>query len=224
MPSSTPSALHPVLRSSGAHEHPDVGFVVPEHEVAGADVSLDHACASPDRDLDLDLTSLNPIMSSGEGWGNWPTLLGLCGPSISPDTGVGEYAGDGTIDLSVLGGGSISPIKVDEYASSPAGRRVDPSRPMDEGYRMDDQEDEDVIGLFAAKASDNGFVPPSGMERARAKAERSLWTMSSTLQKASALLQVRESRGRGAASRFLTKLGLNIGSSMTTMTMITKTT
>ena len=76
VPSPTPSIPHPLLRSSGTHEHPDgpmLGFVVREREVADADTStrLDHASASPDRGLDLDLTSLTslgPSVSGGEGW------------------------------------------------------------------------------------------------------------------------------------------------------------
>ena len=91
------------------------------------------------------------------------------------------------------------------------------SRALEEERRMDDEEEEDVMGLlFAANASDDDFVPPSGMARVKARAERSLWTASSTLQKASVLLQVRESRGRGSPSRFRTKLRLSIGSRMTT--------
>src|ERR1700744_762418 len=91
--------------------------------------------------------------------------------SVSPDTGVGEYAGDGTIDPSVLGGGGgVIPSKVDEYASSPAGRREDLSRAMEEEYRMDDEEEEDVMGLlFAANASDDDFVPSSGMGKGKGK-------------------------------------------------------
>ena len=127
VPSPTPSAPHPLLRSSGTHEHPDgpmLGFVVPERADAGT--SLDHTRESPDRGLDFDLTSLTslgPSVSGGEGWADWPTQRGLGGTSVSPDTDVGEYAGDGTIDPSVLGGGggSISPSKVDGYSSSPAG-------------------------------------------------------------------------------------------------------
>jgi hypothetical protein len=41
------------------------------------------------------------------------------------EAGVSEYAGDGTIDLSVLGGGGTSPTKVDNYSSSPTGRHVE---------------------------------------------------------------------------------------------------
>ena len=105
VPSSTPSAPHPLLRSSGTHEHPDgpmLGFVVPEREVADADAStnLDHTRANPDRSLDSDftsLTSLNPSVSGGKGWVAWHTKHGLDGTSVSPDTVVGEYAGDVTM-------------------------------------------------------------------------------------------------------------------------------
>ena len=45
---------------------------------------------------------------------DWPTQHGLSGTSVSPDTGVSGYAGNGTIDLSVLGGGGVvSPSRVD---------------------------------------------------------------------------------------------------------------
>ena len=180
VPSPTPSAPHPLLRSSGTHDHPDgpmLGFVVPEHEVADADpdagTSLDHVRASPDRGLDFDLTSLtslNASVSGGEGWVDWQAQHGHGGTSVSPDTGVGEYAGDGTIDPSVLGGGGISPSKVDDYSSSPAGRRVDLSRAMEEDYRMDDEEEEDVMGLlFAANTSDEDFVPPSVSGKGKGK-------------------------------------------------------
>ena len=181
VPSPTPSVPHPLLRSSGTHDHPDgpmLGFVIREREASDADPdagpSLDHVRASPDRGLDLDLTSLTslgPSVSGGEGWADWPTQHGLGGPSVSPDTGVGEYAGDGTIDPSVLGrGGGVSPSKVDDYASSPAGRREDLSRAMEEEYRMDDEEEEDVMDLlFAANGSDDDFVPPSGMGKSKGK-------------------------------------------------------
>jgi hypothetical protein len=62
IPSPTPPAPHPLLRSSGTHEHPDgpmLGFVVPER--ADASTSLDHARESPDRGLDFDLTSLTSL-------------------------------------------------------------------------------------------------------------------------------------------------------------------
>ena len=82
-----------------------------EHEIADdpdARPSLGPAPENPDRGLDFDLTSLtslNPSVSGGERWVAWPTQRGVGGTSVNPDTGVGEYAGDGTIDLSVLGGG-----------------------------------------------------------------------------------------------------------------------
>ena len=96
--SPTPSALHPLLRSSGTHDHldgPMLGFVVREREVTYADTrtSLDHARANSDHGLDFDLTSLTslgPSASGGEGWADWPTQRGLGGSSVSPDTGVGK--------------------------------------------------------------------------------------------------------------------------------------
>ena len=72
--------------------------------------------------------------------------------------------------FSAEGGGGISPSKVDGYTSSPAGRRADLSRAMEEDYRMDDEEEEDVMGLlFATNGSDEEFVPPSGMGKGKGK-------------------------------------------------------
>ena len=235
VPSPTPSVPHPLLRSSGTHDHPDgpmLGFVIREREVPGADPdagpSLDHVRASPDRGLDLDLTSLTslgPSVSGGEGWADWPTQHGLGGPSVSPDTGVGEYAGDGTIDPSVLGGGGgVSPSKVDDYASSPAGRREDLSRAMEEEYRMDDEEEEDVMDLlFAANGSDDDFVPPSGMGKSKGKSRAVAMDSVVNSPENVGAFQVREPRGRGGPIRFQTKLRLRIWSRMmTTITKVTK--
>jgi hypothetical protein len=152
-----------------------LGFVAPEHDNADPDpiiagTSLDHAHASPDRGLDFDLTSLSAISSGGEGWADWNTAPVLGGPSASTEAGLGEYAGDGTIDPSILGGAGLSPAKVDDYSSSPAGRRVELARAVDEDYRMNDEEEEDVMGLlFAENASDDDFVPPSGMGKGKGK-------------------------------------------------------
>ena len=68
------------------------------------------------------------------------------------------------------------------YSSSPTGRRANLSRAMEEDYRMDDAEEEDVIGLlFAANGSDDDFLClRRGQARVRAKVELSLWTASST--------------------------------------------
>ena len=110
VPSPTPSASHSFLRSSGTQDHPDgsmLGFEAPEHDAdPDAGLSLGHARASSDRHFGFvltSLTSLNSSVSGGEVWVDWPAQHGLNGTSVSPDTGVGEYAGDGTIDLSVLG-------------------------------------------------------------------------------------------------------------------------
>ena len=164
VPSPTPSAPHP--------DGPMLGFVVPAR--GDASMSLNHARESPDRGLDFDLTSLislGPSVSGGEGWADWPTQHGLGASSVSPDTSVGEYAGDGTIDPSVLGGGEgINPSKMDGYSSSPPGLRADLSHAMEEDYQMDDEEEEDVMGLlFATNGSDEEFVPPSGMGKGKGK-------------------------------------------------------
>ena len=76
VPSPSPLAPNPLLRSLGTHGHPDrpmLDFVIAEHEVADTDpdvgMSLGNAHASPDRSLDFDLaslTSLNASVSDGE--------------------------------------------------------------------------------------------------------------------------------------------------------------
>jgi hypothetical protein len=177
VPTPTPPTPHPLLRSSGTHDHPDgpmLGFVIPEHDATHADpvvgTSLDHAHASPDRGLDFDLTSLSALSSGGEGWADWNPAPVLGDMSVGMEAGVGEYAGDGTIDPSILGGGGTSPTKVDDYSSSPAGRRAELSRVTDEDYTMNDEEEEDVMGLlFAANASDDDFVPRSGLGKGKGK-------------------------------------------------------
>jgi hypothetical protein len=68
--------------------------------------------------------------------------------SIGTEVGVGEYAGDGTIDLSVLGGGGTSPTKVADYSSSPAGWHAELLHTMNEEYHMDDKEEEGMMGLL----------------------------------------------------------------------------
>jgi hypothetical protein len=70
VPSPTPHTPHPLLRSSGTHDHPDgpmLGFVVPEHADADpvAGTSLDHADATPDRGLHVDLTPFRAAVKGG---------------------------------------------------------------------------------------------------------------------------------------------------------------
>ena len=79
----------------------------------------------------------------------------VCAAS-STDTGIGEDAGDGTIDPSVLGGGSKSPNKIDAYSSSPM-HQV--SRDRGEEYDGDDEEEE-VMGLLVQNTSEDDFTPP----------------------------------------------------------------
>ena len=76
VPSPSPLAPNPLLRSLGTHHQPDgpmLDFVIAEHEIADADpdlgTSLGHARASPDPGLDFDhtsFTSLNASVSGGE--------------------------------------------------------------------------------------------------------------------------------------------------------------
>ena len=135
-----------------------LGFPIPEHDAAG--VSVGHALPSPDRDLDLyfDLTSLCPCAAcaaSGEGWVDWHAGRVLGDTSAGTDTGVvGKYAGNGTID-SVLGGGGNSPDKFEEHASSCVHRfgryggvKLQISRAAAEGECMDDEGEEDVMSLL----------------------------------------------------------------------------
>jgi hypothetical protein len=149
-----------------------LGFAIPEHNDAAAypagGTSLP---ASSERGSDFDLTSLSAIWSGGERWVDWNATRVLGGASASTDAGVDEYAGDGTIDPSNLGGGGLSPAKVDDYSSSPADRRVELSRTVDEDYKMnDEEEEEDVMGLlFAENTSDDDFVPSSGMGKGKGK-------------------------------------------------------
>ncbi|KAN0136382.1 hypothetical protein V8E53_005750, partial [Lactarius tabidus] len=226
VPSPTPPTPRPLLRSSGTHDHPDgpmLGFIAPEHNNADPDpitgTSLNHAHASPDRGLDFDLTSLSGISSGGEGWADWNATGVLGGPSVSTDAAVGKYAGDGTIDPSILGGAGLSPAKVDDYLSPPIGRRVELSRAVDEDYRMNDEE-EDVMGLLLRRTPATTTLWE--WARVKARAERSLWTALSTCRGASELLPVRGFRGRGDADHFRTKLRPIIESNKTTIATTTK--
>ena len=40
---------------------------------------------------------------------------------------------------------------------------------MEEDYRMDDEGEEDVMGLFATNANDDDFIPSSGMGKGKCK-------------------------------------------------------
>jgi hypothetical protein len=132
-------------------------------------LSLDHAHSNPDRGLNFDL-SLSAISSGGEGWVDWNAAHGLGGQRVSTEAGVGKYAGDGSIDPSVLGGGGLSPSNVDDYSSSHAGRLLELSRVADEGYTMNNEKEQDVMGLlFAANTIDEDFVPRSGLSKGKDK-------------------------------------------------------
>ena len=63
---------------------------------------------------------------------------------------------------------------------------------MEEYYRMDDEEKEEVMGLlFAANTSDEDLCLVRRRARLKERAERSLWTASSTRPIASTLRLVR---------------------------------
>jgi hypothetical protein len=172
-----PPPLHPLLRT---HDHPDgpmLGFMIPEHDGADADAALSHAFTSPDRDLDFEpITSLSASAAPSDGWVDWRAGHVLGGTSAGTDTGViGEYAGNGTIDPSVLGGGGGNCAeKADEYSSSPVRRFRDGGAQLSrattgEGGGVDDEEEDDVMGLLFQNASDDDFVPPSGSGKGKGK-------------------------------------------------------
>ena len=95
--------------------------------------------------------------------------------SAGTDTASGEYAGDGTIDPSVLGGGGSNiPDKFEQHASSSARRfgGFDSGlglRATHESERMDDEEEEDVMGMLFENVSHDDFVPPSGLGKGKGK-------------------------------------------------------
>ena len=171
-----PPLPHPFLRTA-THDHPDgpmLGFPIPEHDASGA--NLGHDLPSPNRDLDLDfdLTSLSASATSDDGWVDWRARHVFGRTSVGTDTASGEYAGDGTIDPSVLGEGSNSPDKFEEHASSLARRfggydGRERLRAMHEGERMDDEEEEDVMGLLFENVGHDDFVPPSGLGKGKGK-------------------------------------------------------
>ena len=116
--------------------------------------------------MEWDLTSL----STREGLVDWRAGHVLGGT----DLGAGEYAGDRTIDPSVLGGGGSgnSADMADEYANSPDRQiRGDggAERAVNEGDVMDDEEEEDVVGILFENASDNDLLPPSGLGKGKGK-------------------------------------------------------
>jgi hypothetical protein len=68
---------------------------------------------------------------------------------------------------------------------------VELSRTMDEGYRMDDKGEEDVMGLlFAASTSDEDFVPRPDWASLKARAARLLRAVLLTRRRALTLLLV----------------------------------
>ncbi|KAI9436869.1 hypothetical protein H4582DRAFT_364171 [Lactarius indigo] len=162
-----------LLLTAGTHDHPDgpmLGFVIPEHDGAdhgpSASVDVGSAFTSPSQGLNFDLTFPN---RGAEGWIDWRDGNVFGGAGASTDTGVGEYAGDGTIDPSVLGGGGdLSPGKPRDEASSPVCGfdGVQPSRMTDE----DDEEEKDVMGMLFENTSDDNFVPASGLGKGKGRA------------------------------------------------------
>ncbi|KAH9019912.1 hypothetical protein EDB83DRAFT_119655 [Lactarius deliciosus] len=100
-----PHPLPQLLRTAGAHDHPDgpmLGFVIPEHDGVdhspGAGMDVGRALTSSSQGLNYDLTSPN---RGGEGSIDWRAGNVFGGAGASPHTGAGEYAGNGMIDPSV---------------------------------------------------------------------------------------------------------------------------
>ncbi|KAI9436041.1 hypothetical protein H4582DRAFT_496407 [Lactarius indigo] len=163
----------PLLRTAGAHDHPDgpmLGFVIPERDGVNhsptSSMDVGRALTSPSQGLNFDLTSPN---RGAEGWIDWGGGSVFGGAGASTDTGVGEYAGDGTIDPSVLGGGgNLSPGRLGGDVSSPVREfgGVQPSRMTDE----DDGEEEAVMGMLFENTSDDDFVPASGLGKGKDRA------------------------------------------------------
>ncbi|KAI9436837.1 hypothetical protein H4582DRAFT_362379 [Lactarius indigo] len=163
----------PLLRTAGAHDHPDgpmLGFVIPERDGVDhsptASVDVGRTLTNPSQVLSFDLTSPN---HDAEGWIDWRDGSVFGGAAASTDTGVGEYAGDGTIDPSVLGGGgNLSPGRLGGDVSSPVRGfgGVKPSRMTDE----DDGEEEAVMGMLFENTSDDDFVAASGLGKGKDRA------------------------------------------------------
>ncbi|KAI9437185.1 hypothetical protein H4582DRAFT_2077583 [Lactarius indigo] len=141
----------PLLRSSGAHNHPyGPMFCFVILELDGVDHSLG---AGVDRRGSIDWRAGNVFGCAGD----------------STDTGIGEYAGNGTIDPSVLGGGANnSPGKLVDGVSSPIRgfSGAQPERATDE----DDEEEDDVTGMLFENTGDDDFVPLSGLGKGKGRA------------------------------------------------------
>ncbi|KAH9041071.1 hypothetical protein EDB85DRAFT_2272139 [Lactarius pseudohatsudake] len=100
-------------------------------------------------------------------WIDWRAGNVFGGAGASTDTG--EYAGDGTVGPSVIaGGGNNSPGKLVDDVSSPVrgfGGML-PPRATDEDY----EEEEDIMGMLLENTSEDNFVPPSGLGKAKGRA------------------------------------------------------
>ncbi|KAH9013542.1 hypothetical protein EDB84DRAFT_892478 [Lactarius hengduanensis] len=193
----------PLLRIAGTHNHPDgptLGFVIPEHDDVdhslGASVDVDRALTSPSQGLSFDLTSSN---RGGEGSIDWCSGNVLVVQGAGTDAGAGEYAGNGTIDACVLGGGgNLSPGKLGDDPSSPVRKfgGVQHPRATDE-----DDEEEDGMGTLFENTSDDDFVPPSELGKGKGRA-----VASSSRLRALLLPLVQGCGGRAGARSLQTKL------------------
>ncbi|KAI0249439.1 hypothetical protein BJV78DRAFT_695445 [Lactifluus subvellereus] len=178
---------HALPTSSAAHlDDPILGFVPSEHEDAGragaaANTGESYlgigiqSRANMGADLQFMLATLNASPGPSPGWIDWGTGVVSGAATANAGTGgvaTGEFAGDGTIDPSVLGGGagagspgklfrsdSDHSVALDDRLSSPG--RFPLSRAMGEDEFMDDLGDEeDVMGLLFQDTTDCDFVPP----------------------------------------------------------------
>ncbi|KAI0249446.1 hypothetical protein BJV78DRAFT_695808 [Lactifluus subvellereus] len=192
---------HALPTSSAAHlDDPILGFVPSEHEDAGragtaANTGESYlgigiqSRANMGADLQFMLATLNASPGPSPGWIDWGTGVVSGAATANAGTGgvaTGEFAGDGTIDPSVLGGGagagspgklfrsdSDHSIALDDRLSSPG--RFPRSRAVGEDEHMDDLGDEeDVMGLLFQDPTDGDFVPPtsvaSGVGKGKGKA------------------------------------------------------
>jgi hypothetical protein len=180
---------HALRISSSTHpEGPMLSFVLSEREDADAVRASLSVSADPDTEassggvgLELDantgpesefiLDSLDSGFNAGAGWTDWS----VSGPG--PSTGVvaeGEYAGDGTIDPSVLGGCGViaSPGKVlgsdtvaSDENSSPLRGSVS-TRTIDKNKSLDDvgEEGDIVRSLFKDRIFPPSSVGGTGIE------------------------------------------------------------
>jgi hypothetical protein len=184
MPTVPPHAL----RISGT-DHPDgpmLGSVLSEHDGtghvgAGADTGASRLgiAVEPSSNmvpnLEFMLATLNSSPGASAGWIDWCSGKVLGAATMGVGSGMvpaGEFAGDGTIDPSVLGGGAGgSPGKLlrsdSDRSVALSGPLRSPgrvlSRALGDDDHMDLGDEEDVMGLLFQDPTDGDFVPSSSL-------------------------------------------------------------